>query len=216
MLNTYCTNDPMFAQNGRVIHPAGAGDCWIIDPGLPPQASEIISHVRENTLVPTAILLTHAHADHFAGLDELRAAFPEAAVHLGAEEHHFLTDAQANLSAACGLPHTVSGEGVNDLAVGLSLLLGDTEWRALDTSGHSPGGRSIYCAAEQIVIVGDALFAGGIGRTDFPHSDHERLMRNLVDNLLSLPDETRVLSGHGPDTTIGRERKTNPFLMGMG
>ncbi len=66
------------------------------------------------------------------------------------------------------------------------------------------------------MIVGDALFAGGIGRTDFPHSDHERLMRNLVDNLLSLPDETRVLSGHGPDTTIGRERKTNPFLMGLG
>lgn len=82
----------------------------------------------------------------------------------------------------------------------------------LDTSGHSPGGRSLYCAQHEVVIVGDALFAGGIGRYDFHHSNGEQLLSNIRQNLYSLPDETRVLSGHGPDTTIGREKATNPFV----
>ena len=212
MLNIYCTNDPMFGQNGRVIHAEGSRQCWIIDPGLPPEAADMIAHIRKNGLDLTTIFITHAHTDHFAGLDEVRAEFPEAAVYLGEEEHHFLTDATANLSASLGLPYTVSGDGVRGVADGDVLRMGDLEWRVLDTSGHSPGGRSAYCAAEGIVTVGDALFAGSIGRTDFVHSDHERLIRNLVEKLLALPDDTRVLSGHGPDTTIGTERTTNPYL----
>lgn len=212
MLHVYCTCDPVFAQNGRVVYPDGACDCWIIDPGLPPIAEEMIRYVGENGLTPSAIILTHAHADHFAGLDDVRAAFPEAQVCLGEEEHCFLVDAHTNLSAQFSTPHTVRGDGVSDLAAGSVLHLAGTEWSVLDTSGHSPGGRSIYCAAEKVVIVGDALFAGSIGRTDFPHSDHQRLIRNLTEILLALPDDTRVLSGHGPDTTIGTERRTNPYL----
>jgi len=212
MLHVYCTNDPMFAQNGRVIHTDGSPDCAIIDPGLPPIAENAIAYITENDLSPVMLVLTHAHADHFAGLDSLRAAFPDAAVYLGKEEHPFLTDAKMNLSVGIGLPHTASGERILDLAEGAVLRIGTTEWLVLDTSGHSPGGRSIYCAEENTVIVGDALFAGSIGRTDFPHSDHKRLIRNLTENLLTLPDQTRVLCGHGPDTTIGVERGTNPYL----
>ena len=177
-----------------------------------PIAENAIAYITENDLSPVMLVLTHAHADHFAGLDSLRAAFPDAAVYLGKEEHPFLTDAKMNLSVGIGLPHTASGERILDLAEGAVLRIGTTEWLVLDTSGHSPGGRSIYCAEENTVIVGDALFAGSIGRTDFPHSDHKRLIRNLTENLLTLPDQTRVLCGHGPDTTIGVERGTNPYL----
>ncbi len=212
MLHVYCTCDPVFAQNGRVVHPDGGIECWIIDPGLPPIAEEMIRYIGENELTPSAIILTHAHADHFAGLDDVRAAFPNTVVCLAKEEHHFLVDAKTNLSLQIGMPHTAADDGVSDLAAGSVLHLAGTAWSVLDTSGHSPGGRSIYCAAEKTVIVGDALFAGSIGRTDFPHSEHERLIRNLTENLLALPDDTRVLSGHGPDTTIGTERRTNPYL----
>ena len=212
MLQVYCTNDAMFAQNGRVIHADGARECALIDPGLPPIAEDMIAHVTANDLVPVMIVLTHAHADHFAGLDDLRAAFPDAAVCLGKEEHPFLTDAQKNLSVGIGLPHTASGDRICDLAEGGVLRIGNTTWQVLDTSGHSPGGRSIYCAEESTVVVGDALFAGSIGRTDFPHSNHRQLIRNLTENLLTLPEDTRVLCGHGPDTTIGIERRTNPYL----
>jgi glyoxylase-like metal-dependent hydrolase (beta-lactamase superfamily II) len=82
----------------------------------------------------------------------------------------------------------------------------------LDTSGHSPGGRSLYCPQARVVFTGDALFAGSIGRTDFPGSDHTQFIRNIREQLLSLPPETVIYSGHGPTSTIGNERKSNPFL----
>ena len=82
------------------------------------------------------------------------------------------------------------------------------------TSGHSPGGRSFYCPDDGVVIVGDALFAGSVGRVDFHHSNAQQLITNIRDNLMTLPEATRVLSGHGPETTVGHERATNPFVRG--
>jgi glyoxylase-like metal-dependent hydrolase (beta-lactamase superfamily II) len=145
-------------------------------------------------------------------LDDVRGEYPEAEVYLAAEEFRLLTNPSENLSAQTGVPLSASSQGVLDLSEGLTLHLGPTAWQVLDVSGHSPGGRALYCAAEKIVFVGDALFAGSIGRTDFHHSDQERLIGNIQSRLLTLPDETRVLSGHGPETTIGVERRTNPFL----
>jgi len=100
-----------------------------------------------------------------------------------------------------------------DLKPGETIALDTSTWTILDTCGHSPGGRTLYCAELGVAIVGDALFAGSVGRVDFPHSDGDRLMRNIHANLMTLPNETRVLSGHGPETTIGQERKTNPFVL---
>lgn len=215
-LHVHITNDPIYAENGMTVYLRTGGPCWIIDPGLPPQAKKILRHLKEQHLTPAAIMLTHAHADHIAGIDEIRDALGALPVYLAREEWAALTDPMENLSGLMGLGLTTQVTDPLDLPHGSSLEIDGTTWKVLDTSGHSPGGRTFYCAELQIAIVGDALFAGSVGRVDFPHSDGRRLFRNIRQNLLSLPDDTRVLSGHGPETTIGQERRTNPYINGGG
>jgi glyoxylase-like metal-dependent hydrolase (beta-lactamase superfamily II) len=208
----HVTNDPTYVENGYTVHLRDGGPCWIIDPGLPPQAAQIVSYVRGRSLTPEAIVLTHAHADHIAGIDEVREHLGLLPVYLAKEEWPALTDPMENLSGLMGPGLATEVADPIDLSAGGSIELDGTTWRILDTSGHSPGGRTMYCAAMGIAFAGDALFAGSVGRVDFPHSDGDRLMRNIREQLMTLPDETRVLSGHGPETTIGRERASNPFI----
>lgn len=212
-LHIHITNDPVYAQNGMVVHLTEGGPCWLIDPGLTPQGDSMVAYVQDHSLRPAAIVLTHAHADHIGGIDEVCDRLGPLPVHLAKEEWKALTDPNENLSAMVGAPIVTQVRDPIDLAPGDTIELGATVWEIRDTSGHSPGGRTLYCAQLGIAIVGDALFAGSIGRVDFPHSDGERLMHNIHENLMSLPDETRVLSGHGPETTIGRERTSNPFVL---
>ena len=212
-LHIHITNDPMYVENGLTVYMREHGPCWIIDPGLPPQATQIVQYVRDCALEPTAIMLTHAHADHIGGVDEVRDALGPIPVYLGKEEWPALSDPMENLSGRVGLGFATRVRDPKDLAPGDTLELDGSKWQVLDTSGHSPGGRSLYSRDVGIVIVGDALFPGSVGRVDFPHSDGDRLMRNIREQLMTLPDETRVLSGHGPETTIGHERATNPFLI---
>jgi len=210
----HVTNDPSFMENGYVVYMRDGGACWIVDPGLPPQADDILAFVGDHKLRPTAIVLTHAHADHIAGLDDVLAGTGDLPIYLAREEWPMLTDAVRNLSASLGMPVTSkTASDVRDLAVGMTMELESTRWLVGDVSGHSPGGRSLYCAEQSVVIVGDALFAGSVGRVDFPHSHGPTLMANIKKTLLTLPDETRVLAGHGPETTIGSERTTNPFIL---
>ena len=212
--NFHVTNDPMFAENAVTVYRRDGGPCWIIDPGLPPQAEQIIAFVREHDLRTEAVLLTHTHGDHIAGVDDVRDALGPVPLYVGKPEWPMLGDPRENLSSNIGVPLTVRSDDLHDLAHGETLELDGGAWQILDTSGHSPGGRSLYCAAQGAVIVGDALFAGSVGRVDFPHSDGQRLLDNIRANLMALPDETRVLCGHGPDTTIGVERRTNPYILG--
>jgi len=212
-LHIHVTNDGVYMENGLTVYLRDGGPCWIVDPGLPPQAEEIIEHIREHSLTCDAIMLTHAHPDHIAGIDEVREALDNPPVYLAREEWDFLTDPYANLSAHMGRPLILNVTDPIDLKHGDTRELDGTTWQIFDTSGHSPGGRTFYCKEHSIAIVGDALFAGSIGRVDFPHSDGAELMRNIHDNLMTLPGETRVLSGHGPETTIERERTTNPFVL---
>ncbi len=212
-LHVHVTNDPVYSENGMTIYMRPGGPCWIIDPGLPPQAEEIIAHVQKESLDVQAIMLTHAHADHIAGIDAVREALGPFPVHLAKEEWAALSDPMENLSGLMDAGFATEVKDPKDLPPGSTFDLDGVEWRMLDTSGHSPGGRTFYSRALNIAIVGDALFAGSIGRVDFPHSDGAKLMANIHENLMSLPDETRVLSGHGPETTIGRERTTNPFIL---
>lgn len=206
--------DPNFGENAFVVWCRTGGPCWIIDPGLPPSGGKIVAHIKRLQLVPEAIVQTHAHADHIAGIPVVLAEFPDLPIFIADEERAGLTDANENLSSALGTPFRVEATNIRSLAPGDHLSLEETTWHVLDVSGHSPGGRALYCATAGLVIVGDALFQGSIGRTDFHHSSHEKLINNIKRNLFSLPDETKVYSGHGPTTTIGEERQYNPFLQG--
>lgn len=209
----HVTNDGVYMENGLTIYLRDEGPCWVIDPGFPPQAQEILEHIRQKSLTCQAIVLTHAHPDHIAGIDEVRDELGDIPVYLARQEWDMLTDGRANLSALMGRSIVTNVTDPRDLPPGETLELDQTFWTILDTSGHSPGGRTFYCEKLGVAIVGDALFAGSVGRVDFPHSDGNRLMHNIHENLMTLPAETRVLCGHGPETTIGRERTTNPFIL---
>ncbi len=204
--------EPSFGENAYVVWIEAGGPGWIVDPGAPPSARQIIEHLTAHRIVPEALVLTHGHADHIAGVPEILAAFGDLPVYIADEERPMLTDPAQNLSLSLGTPFKTDVKETRDLPPGETMALGETTWQIFDTSGHSPGGRSLYCAEAGIALVGDALFCGSIGRTDFPHSDHDRLIENIRTHLLTLPDETRVYSGHGPVTTIGEERRGNPFL----
>lgn len=210
-----CFIDQMFGENAYVVSCAPAADSrvgWVIDPGLGRQVSDLLAYLATEQISVEAILLTHGHADHIAGLDTVKQAHPQAQVWIAAGDAPMLSDAQLNLSAPFGFNVVMHTSPTGDLAPGGNLSLGPLTWQILDTSGHSPGGRSLYCPQAGIVFTGDALFKNSIGRTDFPGADHDQLIRNIQQHLLTLPAETVVYSGHGPTTTIGNERKSNPFL----
>lgn len=204
-----------FSENAYlVIAPDAEGTevGWAIDPGFPPQVQNLIEYIADQQIRLEKILLTHGHLDHIAGVDELHAACPSAAILIAGADEAMLANPQKNLSGPFGMDVAIAAKAGGHLEPGIVLTLADLSWTVLDTSGHSPGGRSIYCAAAEVVFTGDALFWGSIGRTDLPGCSHEALLDNIRKHLLSLPDQTKVYSGHGPPTTIGNERKSNPFL----
>jgi glyoxylase-like metal-dependent hydrolase (beta-lactamase superfamily II) len=201
----------LFQTNTFVV--ASGGACWVVDPAA--GCDDAVAFVRRSSLAPAAVLLTHAHGDHISGVSAVRTAFaklsPPPVLICPAGDEFMLSDARANMSAAFGLAVTAP-RADRLVRAGQTLTLDGSIWTVLDTSGHTPGGVSYYCAADGVVIVGDTLFAGGIGRTDFPGADSDVLAANIRANLLTLPDETRVLPGHGGETTIGVEKRSNPFL----
>ncbi|HRQ72025.1 MAG TPA: MBL fold metallo-hydrolase [Phycisphaerales bacterium] len=195
--------------NCYVVSMPGSEECWIVDAGFNP--APLIDAVRRHGLRPTTILLTHAHLDHIGGLGDVLRAFPGTPIWLHTAEARWLNDPELNLSSAIGMPVTAPGPD-RTLEAGEELTLAGATWRVLHTPGHSPGGITLVHDASKTAIVGDTLFAGSIGRSDFPTSDPEALVRSIRETLYALPDDTRVLPGHGPATTIGREKRTNPFV----
>lgn len=206
-LGLYGTNCYVVTGPGHAA--ASERPAWIVDAGLDPQ--ELIASVRGRGLRPELLVLTHAHLDHIAGVGEVRRAFPGIQILVHEAEEAWLNDPLLNLSAMTGEPVTAPGPD-RTLREGDVLELGGQAWAVLHTPGHSPGGISLYNAAAGIVIAGDALFAGSIGRTDFPGSDPRTLADSIRRKLYTLPDETIVYPGHGPPTTIGREKRSNPFV----
>jgi glyoxylase-like metal-dependent hydrolase (beta-lactamase superfamily II) len=180
----------------------------VIDPAW--DGRGIAATAEEEGYTITHILLTHAHFDHVGGLAELKEA-TGAPVYIHPEAVEMLQQAQRSASM-WGL--TVPAPPAPDqmLAEGDVVDVGNLRLRVLYTPGHAPGHVSFYLPEYQALFDGDVLFQRSIGRTDFPNSDHETLLRSIREKLLPLPDETQVFSGHGNPTTIGEERKFNPFL----
>lgn len=191
---------------------AQSGDhLWVIDAGYEP--GPLIKLIEETNIAPEAIVLTHAHSDHIAGIHEVLSRYPGTPIWIGAEEEDWLNDPNLNLSAFLGLSVTAPPAS-RLLNEGDTLTLGETSWRVLHTPGHSPGSKTFVCNESPVAFVGDALFAGSIGRTDFPGCSQEDLFESIRTKLYTLDDETQILPGHGPPTTIVQEKNFNPFVRG--
>jgi glyoxylase-like metal-dependent hydrolase (beta-lactamase superfamily II) len=195
--------------NCYVVGVSGGRSCWIVDAGFEPGA--LIEAVRRSGREPELVLLTHAHVDHIGGLSEVRAAWPDVPIAIHEAEAEALTDPEGNLSAYLDEPLTAPPAD-RVLRHGDALELAGLRFEIRHTPGHSPGGICAYQAENAAALAGDALFNGAVGRFDFPNSDGPTLLRSIRERLLTLPDETTVYPGHGPTTTIGEERQTNPFL----
>ncbi|MEM1422751.1 MAG: MBL fold metallo-hydrolase, partial [Planctomycetota bacterium] len=198
-----------FMTNCYVLRGVDDASCWIIDAGLGPDV--LIDHVRSSGLEPRGVILTHAHADHIGGLDDVREAFPGVPVSIHPEEAPWLDDPESNLSNNFGLPMRFA-PAERTIEQGDTLGLAGEEWGVLHTPGHSPGSVSLYNAELGICFAGDTLFHGSIGRFDFPTSDGARLFASIREKLYTLPDTTLVLPGHGPETMIEYEKLTNPHV----
>lgn len=201
----------MFAENCYIAHLSERDDCVIVDPGLDP--GEILDYLRDRNLKPAAILLTHGHADHIAGNGVLKQQFPELPILIGHGDAWKLTDPEGNLSAQYGLPFK-SPPADRHLREGEQVVLAGFTFDVLETPGHS-GGHIVFVWKEPspwVVFGGDVLFAGSVGRTDFPDGDHNALVASIRNKLFTMPDDTLVLPGHGPTTTTGEEKQSNPFV----
>ena len=200
-----------FDENAFVVSLEGRDDCLVIDPGLEPE--KIVEHLERHGLIPAAILNTHGHADHIAGNGAIKTQWPDCPVVIGSGDAAKLTDPRLNLSSGFGMalvspPADVTvDDGQTYWAAGL-----DLEVRAIP--GHSIG-HVVFLVEDhepQLVFVGDVVFAGSIGRTDFPDGSFEDLAAGIRTKLFTLPDETLLFPGHGPPTTVGQEKRSNPFV----
>lgn len=202
---------PPFQENTFVVWLSGRTDCLIVDPGLLPD--EIIELMDDRGLMPAAILNTHGHSDHIAGNAAMKERWPDCPLVIGVDDAPKLTDPVLNLSAPFGF-QLISPEADRLVREGdvYSAAGFDLEVHAIP--GHSIGHVVFVWKAGSptVVLGGDVLFAGSIGRTDFPDGSLAQLSEGIRKHLYTLPDDTIVLPGHGPATTVGREKSSNPYV----
>lgn len=200
-----------FGEHSYVVRRPGSPECLVVDPGFEPE--EIVAWLEQQGLEPLAILLTHGHSDHIAGNAALKARWPATPLLIGRGDAAKLTDPAANLSAPFGLPLT-SPPADRLLADGERLALAGCELTVREIPGHSAGHVVYVMEGESppLVFGGDVLFREGIGRTDFPDGDFEALAAGIRRHLYTLPAEAIVFPGHGEPTTVGHERRHNPFV----
>ncbi len=211
-----------WATNCYVVASGPGEECLVIDPGKDATGG-VADLVREHRLRPAAVLLTHGHVDHMWCVAPVAGAY-DAAAYIHPGDRHLLTDPMAGVSretAAAflgGSYEFAEPDDVRELADGLRLSIAGLDLVVDHTPGHTEGSvtfRAPYDVPEDVpalMFSGDLLFAGSIGRTDLPGGDHRKMLLSLADKVLPLDDEIVVLPGHGPQTTIGRERASNPYL----
>jgi glyoxylase-like metal-dependent hydrolase (beta-lactamase superfamily II) len=213
-LNIDVVESAPYSQMAYVLWRADRDDAIVVDPGF--DARTILDLLEHEGKTPAAILNTHGHVDHIAGNAALKAAYPKSPLIIGRGDAVMLTDPERNLSLPFGAPvlspaaDQLVDEGDRLDLAGFSLLV-------REIPGHSPGSVVYILDAEDPVVIlgGDVLFAGSVGRTDFgddPEREFERLMSGIASKLIPLGDEARIYPGHGGVTTLGSERRTNPFV----
>jgi glyoxylase-like metal-dependent hydrolase (beta-lactamase superfamily II) len=186
-----------------------AKDCLLIDTGL--DADELVDFLQRHNLNPVAAVLTHGHVDHITGLVKLRYRFTHIKVYIHKLDAGMLTGEKDNLSSIAGVSF---GPEHADFTIeeGDVIEQANIKLAVLHTPGHTTGGICLYSKDEGIIFTGDTLFADSVGRTDFPGGNGAQLIKSIKQKLCTLPDETIVYPGHGPQTTISQEKAGNPFL----
>lgn len=179
----------------------------VIDPAACP--SYLMGHIKSEGLQVEAILLTHGHFDHIMGIGDLRREFP-VPVYAHEGDRETLLDPFLNLSISYTDGYTF--DGATHVRDGQTLELAGASFQVIHTPGHTPGGVCYYLENEKVLFSGDTLFQNSVGRTDFPNSSMSDLIRSLREKVMALPDDVKVYPGHMGETTIGHERKHNPFI----
>lgn len=201
-----------FEENTYILWRDGSPDALVIDPGFDPDA--ILQEIKNEGLNVAAILNTHGHADHIAGNDALKQAFPSAPLIIGVNEARLLQDPWANLSAPFGA-EIISPPADRTVAEGDTVETAGFQFAVREIPGHSPGHVVFILRGEPTVVFGgDVLFRGSVGRTDFPGGSMNQLASGIREKLYVLPEDTLVYPGHGPVTTTGHEKRTNPYIPG--
>jgi len=202
-----------FQENTYIVYDE-TQTCIIIDPGCydAHEKAKLVQFIQQNRLTPTRLLNTHCHIDHVFGNAFIADAYGLALeIHAGEE---IVLNYVPEVAARYGIPYLEHSPAPKHYINADDLIeFGNTQLKALFVPGHSPASLAFYCETAGFVIGGDVLFKDSIGRTDLPGGNHATLLHSITNQLLILSDDVVVYSGHGPKTTIGREKRNNPFLM---
>ncbi len=206
-VKTFCFND--FAENTFVVH--DDNECAIIDPGCYSREEhvELINYIEAGKLNPRFIINTHCHIDHVLGVEGLKNHF-NIPFYIGEHEKQILESVKL-YAQAYGFPHLREPSPEGLLKEGQTVTFAGRDWKILFLPGHSPGHIGLYNAEESCCFSGDVLFQRSIGRTDLPGGNFDTLLQSIKSELFILPENTVVFPGHGPATTIEKEKLYNPF-----